>query len=323
MRHIPPAVATAAVLVLTLLTACTGEDPAAAPVPTGGPAQNPAKAVAVEHSLSEGLSFPVERYEISDADQRILERALDTLARRCMDRYGLDYVPAHVAKATNAGPYTYLYGVDDPVVAAEYGYMDPRGLDPAAYRPARARELTEDEQLVMYGIQEELDTGELPTTLEESEAMKGPVFHGKQVPVTGCMGDSQLRINRPDKGWIDPTSLGSLQEDAAQEADDDPRVKALLGEWSACMAGHGYRVKSPLTARDELKVNGDRKLKQAIRAAVQDVACKTETDLVKRWAAVDAEYQKKVIGEHRDYLRKLTEQQRETVQRAREVLGPQ
>ncbi|MFC7221130.1 hypothetical protein ACFQLX_23650 [Streptomyces polyrhachis] len=310
----------AAALVLTaaLLAACTD---AAEPRDTSRPAPAPRTAApAAAHSLTAKLRFPLDRYGITDADQRLLERARDRLAADCMRRHGLTYVPSRPAKPAGVGPYTYLYGVDDPVLAAEYGYTDPRALDPKAGVPPRERELTADEELVLHGDQD-LAPAEVPRTLEAAEAMKGPRFAGREVPVLGCYGDAVLRVNRPRADWVDPTVLTELAEEAALEANGDPRVKSLLAEWSRCMAAHGHRTKSPLTAREELGLVGDARLKEAVEAAVHDVACKKETRLIPRWSAVDADYQRRLIADQRELLDRYDKQHRERTARARAVLS--
>ncbi|MEV6109429.1 hypothetical protein AB0M28_32685, partial [Streptomyces sp. NPDC051940] len=307
------ATAASAAVLAALLSACTGADPAP-PEKSASPAPA-ARAVTAAHSLTNGLHFPLERYEISDADQRVLEEARDRLTEKCMAGFGLDYVPVRERRPAGVGPYTYLYGVDDPVLAAEYGYADPRSLDPAVDAPARERELTADEELALYGDQS-LGADEVPVTLEQARAMKGPVLGGREVPVIGCFGEAGLLINRPGADFVHPTVLTDLAEEAAQESNADPRVKALLAEWSRCMADHGYRTADPLTAREDLGLAGDARQQAAVQAAVQDVACKKETDLVRRWAAVDAEYQKRVIAGKRAMLELFAKQHEERMARA-------
>ncbi|WP_103504793.1 MULTISPECIES: hypothetical protein [unclassified Streptomyces] len=273
-------------------------------------------AVVPAASLTAGLVLPLDEYRISDADQEELEAARDRLISTCMARHGQEYSPAAVT-ATPLDPHLYLYGVDDAEVAAEHGYMHPVDLDPATYAPAYTDDLTADQELALHG-----DPGidlEFPETLEEAEEMTGPELNGVPVPITGCYGQATLTINRPDADWVDPTVIFELADEAAHHADEDERLTELLGEWSGCMAGHGHEAASPLTVHEELGLGGDISGELAVEVAVADVGCKEETDLVGRWAEIDADHQRDVIEEHSGMLAEYRAQHEERMERAREM----
>ncbi|WP_182606666.1 hypothetical protein, partial [Streptomyces alkaliphilus] len=214
----------------------------------------------------------------------------------------------------------HLYGVDDPVHAAEHGYMHPIDLDPHTYAPVHAEDLTPEQELALYG-DPSADPLDLPETLEEARERPGPEVGGVAVPATGCHGEATLLINRPDDGWIDPTFLMELADEAGHEADEDERVRELLADWSACMAEGGRPADSPLTVTEELGLGGDVSGEEAIAVAVLDVACKEKTDLVARWAAVDFDHQEHVIEEHSELLAEYAEQHTERMERARVILA--
>lgn len=273
----------------------------------------------VNAGLTGSLEFPMDRYRISDEDQHTLERAKNALVRQCMADFGYDFEPNEPAEGLSVGPYVYLYGVDHPRLAAEHGYLHPIDLDPRTYAPTPEMELTEDEEFALYG-DPELDPVDYPQTLAEAREMNGAELNGEPVPVTGCAGEAALTINAPEEDWIDPTVVFTLENEAAEHANEDVRVSEVLGEWSACMADHGYVTESPLTARDDLGLAGDVSGADAIEAATQDVACKEEVDLVGRWAAVDAEYQAEVIAEQPDLLELYEEQHEERMSQAQAIL---
>ncbi|MCE7081847.1 hypothetical protein [Streptomyces sp. ST2-7A] len=264
--------------------------------------------------------FPLDTIGIDDADQALLEEARDAVVTSCMARHGLEYAAADRPPRPSVHRHTHLYGVDDPVHAAEHGYLHPIDLDPHTYAPVHAEELTPEQELALYG-DPAVDPLDLPDTLEEARERPGPEVGGVPVPATGCHGEATLLINRPDDRWIDPTFLMELADEAGHEADADERVRDLLADWSACMADRGRPADSPLTVTEELGLAGDVSGEEAIAVALLDVACKEETDLVARWVAVDAEHQEHVIAEHTDLLAEYAEQHVERMERARAILA--
>jgi hypothetical protein len=67
--------------------------------------------------------------------------------------------------------------------------------------------------------------------------------------------------------------------------------------WSACVGGKGYEFNEPLNAlgkfeRDFLTTKPSA---AEIQAAVADVKCKQETNLIATWHRINAEYETKAI----------------------------
>jgi hypothetical protein len=324
---------TIAIALFALLTGCSGGSDDTAADSAGADAGQDAPAGAddglpesdddsylAHASLARDLQLPMDAYRISDEDQQILQEARNVLVVECMRRYGFEHQPAEPREEPSLAPYVYLYGVDDPGLAAEHGYLHPIDLDPRTYAPVPEADLSAEEEIALYGDQE-LDGRDIPATLEAAQKMTGPELNGEHVPITGCAGEATLTINRPGDDWVDPTFIFQLENDASTHADDDPRVVAITDDWAACMAEAGYEAEGPVTARDDLGLAGDVSGEEAIAAAVRDVACKTETDLVARWSVVDAEYQREEIAEYADILRDYEEQHRERMAAARAVLS--
>lgn len=319
--RLPRPTAPAAALAATLLAACSG------------PGEDTRSDRHHETVHAADLAFPLDRYRISDADQHTLEEARDSLITACMARYGLDHTPREPPEP-DVPPHTHLYGVDDPEFAAAHGYRHPVDLDPAAYAVSTHAPYTAEQQLVLYGEPQDAEITHDPEggaghdaahsghhrTLADAVAPTGTEVRGIPVMTDGCHGEAVYTLNDPGPDWVDPTLIRQMENDAGLAADADSRVRDLLGAWSDCMAGHGYRATGPLTAREDLGLDGDPGGPEAVAAAVQDVACKSETGLVTRWAAVDAEYQQRLIAEHAGTLAAYTAQHRERMARARDVL---
>lgn len=147
MRTAHTAFAATAALLLLPLAGCTSSGSAASDddtSPDSGTAGTSGR-------LTDGMELPLSAYHISDEDQRLLEAARDQLIVECMSRYDLDYTPPRADQAAELGPYTWVYGADDPAHVAEHGYLHPQDLDPNTYAPPHEEELTDDQVLALYG----------------------------------------------------------------------------------------------------------------------------------------------------------------------------
>jgi len=95
--------------------------------------------------------------------------------------------------------------------------------------------------------------------------------------------------------------LGNEINDAVSRTQHNPVLLSDTKKWSACMALHGYDVKSPPPANNG---SSPRDLdyvpltKAEIAEAVTDYKCKVKVNMMNTWLAVDAYYQRQTINEH-------------------------
>ncbi|MFJ7158400.1 hypothetical protein ACIQUQ_26150 [Streptomyces sp. NPDC101118] len=262
------------------------------------------------------IALPLDAYQDSAEENRRMDAVQDRLIARCMARFGFTYQPPVATRAPTAGGaadrHQYLFGLADPRYAAIHGYDKDAGR-PEPPKP-RAPRLGDSAHTVMYGERPggRGQTGPDPRTQEEAErADSGLAVGGQRVPPGGCQRESYRRLYAPAKESVDLLYAFGLTSEAHTRAQQDSRVRAVLAKWSACMGRAGYPgIGSPYEVTQKLGLAADRGGPRAVRAAVADVACKREVNLVGVWAAAEAAYQRRLVEEHAETLA-LYKRQRE------------
>jgi hypothetical protein len=227
------------------------------------------------------LRLPLDDYYLSVAESQRLARAHRALLSQCVRAFGFDYTAPEPAQL---GPTTWTerrYGLTDPAVAASDGYW-------ASGRAAAAR------------------AGRPPNTATAAEndlvTGNGPrVVQGRPVPPGGCAAEAGRRLTASDPAGADQSLAQRLGSDTFFGSQQDPRVRTVFQQWSACMKAVGYAYAAPL---DPPK---DARFQQAISpleiaVATADVACKRRTNLVGVWFTVEASRQWALIGANRPAL---------------------
>ncbi|MFD8207461.1 hypothetical protein ACFV2S_13880 [Streptomyces sp. NPDC059695] len=294
----------AAAVVVLALAGCsaTGSDGA------GGSAEPPVGAVPTMLRTTD-VSFPLDAYEATLAQQSTLGRAQNVLIGRCMTRLGFAYQAPEPPAVPTTGANARVYGVTDPEAAARYGYANPQEPDAPA-RAAAAKPPTPAEELALGG-RKDLKPGDLPATLEEAEKAGGSdgTLNGQKVPVGGCSRESFLRLYARRANEVDILFVFNLKSEAESKAREDSRIRAVDKSWSACMAQAGYTVRNPMRAPHELSL-GDAELggPRGITAAKADVRCKQRTNLVGVHYAVTTAYQRQLIEQNAETLSLAKEQ---------------
>ncbi|MCZ4122209.1 hypothetical protein [Streptomyces sp. H39-S7] len=312
-------------LLAVLLTGLTGCGSASGAASDGGKSGDRAEpAVGTPPALldSNGLTFPLDDYLVAAEQRQELQKAQNILIDQCMRRYGFRYTAPDSTTATDAyGENGRRYGLSSPALAARYGYGDPPRQTPVrAPRPASGT----NESLVLDGPPD-LDPKSLPGNLEEAEKARTSgkntgVVNGVKIPVAGCAGESGLRLYAPDAAAVDITFPQNLNVEANERSRQDSRVVGAVREWSACMAGHGYRVPSPLGVPTALKLT-DLSGPQAVTVATSDVACKRQVNLVGVWFTVESAYQKALIEKNAETLKTFKDQQQARMRLADSLVG--
>lgn len=271
---------------------------------------------------SNGLTFPMDAYLVPAEQRQELQKAQDVLIDQCMRRYGFRYTAPTAPISTDVyGENGRRYGLSSPALAARYGYGDPaRQASVRAPRPARGT----NESLVLDGPAD-LDPKSLPGNLAEAEKARTAdtntrVVNGVKIPVAGCSGEASLRLYAPDAAAVGITFPQNLNAEANERSRQDSRVVKVIKDWSACMAGHGYRVPSPLGVPTTLGLT-DLSGPQAVTTATADVACKKQVNLVGVWYAVESAYQKVLIEKNAEVLKNFRDQQQARMRLADSLSG--
>ncbi|MFC9296491.1 hypothetical protein ACFTWH_30705 [Streptomyces sp. NPDC057011] len=296
-----PALTASAVVLTLLLAGCSASDGGAA----GDSGKEPAIGAVPQLLESRDLAYPLDPY-LPDARQRgQLDQAQDVLVDRCMQRYGFRYQQRRQADPAAKNDNNRRYGVSDAAEAERTGYENPAAK--GGRRPPQPP-LGANEQLVLHGL--EVDPSKpVPMTQEEAEGsdVATTVVGGQKVPAGGCLRESALKLYSPSKDTVDTMVPQNFGFEGFARSREDSRVRTSTEAWSACMAKHGYTMKSPL---DQPPGINDSNIgsPQATAIARQDVDCKKQTNLVGTWYTVEVAYQKRLVEQNAETLDRVRKQ---------------
>jgi hypothetical protein len=273
--------------------------------PGGAAAQQNWPAAVPDAGLAKGLVLPLEEYMVTYPEEVTLDNVSHRMTAECMARYGFHYVPTPAGKnpppSVDAANMVRRYGIMDPAQAGTYGYhlAHPPGQPPAPSRFTRA------EYMVLTG---RADAGPAKSGARLN-------YRGKDIPQGGCLGEAARKSGEN----VDQTLVERLNKDSLDMSQTQPRVRAAIGAWSACMKKNGYTIANPLVAGD--RIGGDTPSGPEIAQAVADVSCKATTGLVRVWYQADAALQRKEIQQHQPALTKVRQQLQAALRNAAKATG--
>ncbi|MFE7173243.1 hypothetical protein [Streptomyces sp. NPDC057616] len=279
--------------------------------------------------LTKDLTLPLEAYMTSYADQVTVDQTTNDLEQSCMKDYGIDLTlplaGANPPPSDNDANIERRYGITDRAEAAKYGYELPPAL----------QQHTEQTIRDLSGAEVEVLTGhtkpELPNAAKGVKA-GGPLaapgqgakparaeYNGKKLKAGGCVGWSkdQLGVKATD-----PTFVAQLAGDSLVQSMKDDKVTKAIAAWSSCMDGKGHReLADPYKAMDQGVTNDGQPTQESIALAVDDVDCKTQTDLVKIWFGVETAIQNQQIADNKTTLTGIKEQHGKELAAARQQMA--
>ncbi|MER6567304.1 hypothetical protein ABT288_14200 [Streptomyces sp. NPDC001093] len=317
MRQTTP-LAAAAVAVFALVTACGGRQPASRQH------EEPAGSV-------DAPAFPVDRYQLTKADDETIDRARWALARSCMSDLGfpalrtlsLDPPPAWPMPPQQAGVLvavifttdTDRYGVSDPKQAAVHGYQ-------GAYAEWKAGRKTVDRKWTLPQY--------VALTGEFEYLRNNDTINGHTVPKHGCLGQAD-RILYGFRPQDRRNPVLDVEGEGITEGEKTNEWKAADRAWSACMKAGGYHYAKPSDARNDPK-RREREFEQNPHrnphvpselekaTAVADAVCKQRTHYIPTVRAIDIRVQKHLIQKNRTALEEAYRQSKAAVGKAQAIL---
>ncbi|MGY0466455.1 hypothetical protein ACW14Y_40245 [Kitasatospora sp. cg17-2] len=278
----------APVLIALAVTGCSSGQ-AAPPPAADPPAAAPPPAVVAtptpEPSQVAELQLPIAEYMLTPQQSAELKWLNTKKVAVCMKQYGFDLpiAPAPVVSASDSLLFR-RYGLTDPASVSTWGYHLPK-RDTATPRAT----LSPAENALLLGR----DATGKPLTSS----------NGQAVPTGGCQGKVNTDLRSLQPGGQGPGGgasqlAGQTKADSFSRSMADPRVKEVFGRWSECMRAAGFTAPNPVEAGADLpSVKAPEPDAAEIRMAQTDVECKTRTNLVGLWFAVEADYQKAAIAQ--------------------------
>lgn len=299
-------VAVVGLLVLTLY-GCTGPLP---PDDGSGPAPTPG----LEEGSASLPATPLSPYALSVSERMTIQYAEEVLTARCMQAAGFEYDVRPLAETIEAEnkreavSHSRLYGITDAEVAAKYGYdLVPEEIETEAEEP------TEAYLVALVG----------PDTMSTSN-------------VGGCLGSARSQLSYrmiDDQSGMTfdggPGDLAELLKYGAYTAfSASPEWSSVVDDWSDCMAAKGWKVADPIGLEgdvlDELshrfedpELPVSEKEKQI---ALDDIACKVDTDLVRRLSEGNDAAEQQVVEERLLDLQESRQHLDEVVRLANDVV---
>ncbi|MFE2060039.1 hypothetical protein [Streptomyces sp. NPDC059446] len=279
--------------------------------------------------LTKNLTLPLEEYMASYEDQVAVEQAATDLQQSCMKGYGIELAlpraGANPPPSDNDVNIERRYGITDRAEAQKYGYE----LAPAL------REHTEQPLRDLSDVEVEILTGHTkPEPLKAPEGTKAGVtssspgqgvkparaeHNGKKLKTGGCIGWSKDQLGAQE---ADPIAVAELAGDSLTQSMQDTKVIKAIGAWSSCMDGKGHAgLADPYKAMDQGVTNDGQPSQESIALAVDDIDCKTQTDLVKVWSDVETAIQNEQIAGDKSRLTGIKSQHGKEVAAARKQMA--
>jgi hypothetical protein len=245
------------------------------------------------------VAMPLEAYQaISTQQQEALADASALLIQRCMAARGFEDTspanPPFSSVATLQQIETGGAGLTSITQARTFGFVRPKNTGSSPSGPP------------IIGFVGAVAFGQsLKAGRGYAEAMfgfgpgagTGPGGH------LGCMQQASKEVYGPIVGESAPDPVPQIAGQAAGFTQSDPRIHAVDRAWSSCMARHFYHYSTPQQVEHRQWRTPPNKAE--IATAVADVTCKTQTNLLNTWLAVEAAYQQALIGQNLATLAQL------------------
>jgi hypothetical protein len=245
------------------------------------------------------VAMPLEAYQaISTQQQEALADASNQLVQACMAARGFEDTssssPPISSVATLAQVEAGGAGLTSITQARTFGFGRPKGAGSGQSGP----------QIIGF-----VSGADFSQSLKAGRAYAealfgfGPGSGGGPNGHLGCLQQANKTVYGELFGEPVPDPVPQIAEQAASYTQSDPRIHAVIRAWSACMARHFYHYASPSQVEGHhWKSPPD---KAEIATAVADVTCKTQTNLLNTWLAVEAAYQQALIGQNLATLSQL------------------
>ncbi|MEV4807390.1 hypothetical protein AB0K18_45985 [Nonomuraea sp. NPDC049421] len=227
--------------------------------------QAPAPPIIDPSDEARALRLPFDAYKRTEADIERAERAVDVLTSTCLKQKGYDRAslpPIPVVEAPNRR----RYGVIEPVVAEQAGYQAP-------YTTAEKERERAD------------------------RARGGPRTRKEQSAANDCIQRSTARVyvTAADSPLLTRLEREIFEQTRAKDA----RVRSAFEAWRSCLRTRGQKdYPDPLAAAADERWQDPSTAEAETAAAVADVACKKQTNLVTIWSDAERKLQTAALKEH-------------------------
>jgi hypothetical protein len=252
-------------------------------------------------------ALPMEQYVFSGDDLRAYTQAGAVLSRRCMERFGMNWISDKDATRDlpdlTVDPTRY-FTIIDADAAREHGYADPRGDGDGQRKTSGSYEPTDAERSVYNGSAKNVtDTS------------------GRRLGKGGCAAEVDKRLDEGGVKGIDALKVGNEFYTLYGKVQRDSRVTEAFEKWSACLKKKGFTYATPMDAANDPEWVSGADTKAAVSVATADVACKQRLNTVGIWYAVAEAYQRAYIDEKAEHFADVLATKKALVKNAADVIG--
>jgi hypothetical protein len=238
------------------------------------------------------VAMPLEAYQaISTQQQEALADASNQLVQQCMAARGFQDTssssPPFSSVATLEQVEANGAGLTSVTQARTFGFVRPKGAGAAPSGPQIIGFVS------AFGFGQSLKAGR---AYAEALFGFGPGTGAGPGGHLGCLQQASKQVYGALFGEPTPDPVPQIAEQAASFTQTDPRVRAVIRAWSACMARHFYHYASPSQVEGQHWRSPPNKAE--IATAVADVTCKAQVNLLNTWLAVEAAYQQALIAQN-------------------------
>ncbi|MER8184709.1 hypothetical protein [Kitasatospora sp. NPDC094015] len=237
-------------------------------------------------------------YQPTAAQENTIGRAREILTRQCADGYGITLAPE--PELPPLGPKNRMdwrYGIHDRQLTARRGYqlddVQQARYDAALRDRSNRPRQSPDTPVVVSG------TDLPPDVLAAAgpQARQG-VVGGKPVPEGGCSGEARRTLATDARG---PSPVADrLMSASYPRSMNEPDVKQVFAEWSACMAERGFHYNAPMEANDDPAFHAGAvgATRTEISTAVADLDCRETHHVAEVWHAAEARLQAEAVDQN-------------------------
>ncbi|MEV4799398.1 hypothetical protein AB0K18_05225 [Nonomuraea sp. NPDC049421] len=250
------------------------------------------------------VSYPLDAYDLTDAELETTIRARYLLTGRCAAKFGA-VLPA-LPQGPRRVPYLDRYGLYDEATARKWGYR--LGVPGVVAPPWEGM----------------IDVGSPAYLVVNGTDGRGRPAGIDGLPAGGCRAAANRVLERgtpPDAG----NPVPRLDRQGWEIAQRHPAVLKAADAWKSCMAKAGHRLENPVKAPyvhwSRARDGNPHPTAAERRAALDDIRCKNVSGFVR--ASVDAELaaQRTLAARHLDLLERHRRRLDRIVRNAADVVA--
>jgi hypothetical protein len=235
---------------------------------------------------------------LTEAERKQVDQAQTRLTAECMRQHGFEYY-----EVAGAAPQPdFPYGNDDPGWAAAHGF----GVAYAQQVVAAARAKDPNHRYVTGLPAERRDAYLTALDGDRRDPVTVRLPDGKALHQSsqGCTARAQQHLYGDFARWFRARALVErLPSEYTRQVTSNPRYRAALSAWAACMAARGYAATDPAHLRTVVEPATTGAPGGAeVRAAVAEAECAARTGTVRTAREIERAHAEQTYANNREVI---------------------